>query len=321
MERHATIAVVAGGRTVEHALSLASGHALCAALRDSAWDASLLVMSEDGGFPSPESLRNFDYVLPLVHGGGLAGMLELLEVPVLGERVGGATAAIDKPLAKRVLAQAGLPVLPGLVFTRAQLAARPREVVTKIAHELGFPCFVKPASGAASIGAAPVHDLASLLAALVRAASFDPRILVEPFLDARDVEVGVIAGVPSIPGELVFRADFHDHATKTCAGALELVLPAMVGAPERDRLQAMAVAAFAALDLEAVARVEFLVDRNTHEVFLNEVNPAPCFAPTAVFPRLWEASGLVIPAIVERLARVADARQRELFRTRRGAGA
>lgn len=312
-----SVAVVSGGRSVEHRLSVESGEALCAALAGTSWDASLVVIGEDGGFPWKDPaarLAGFDYVFPLVHGTGFAGLFSLLDVPVLGEGAVGTAASTDKPLAKRLLEQAGLPVLPGLVLSRAQLA-RPREIAAKIAHLIGFPCFVKPASGAASVGASVAHDLHDLIGSLVRAAAYDPRVMVEPCVDARDIEVGVLAGTPSIPGELVFRAEFHDHLTKTTPGAHEFVLPAMVTEAERDQLQAMAAAAFAALDMESVARVEFLLDRNTHRFFVNEVNPLPSFAPTAIFPKLWEASGISVVGIVERLARAADAHAREDFRT------
>ena len=319
-----SVAVISGGRSVEHRLSVESGESLCAALAGTPWDASLVVIGEDGGFPWKDPaarLAGFDYVFPLVHGAGFAGLLSLLDVPVLGEGAVGTAASTDKPLAKRVLEQAGLPVLPGLVLSRAQIAAHPREVAAKVAQVIGFPCFVKPASGAASVGASVSHDLHDLVASLVRAAAYDSRVMIEPCVDARDIEVGVLAGVPSIPGELVFRAEFHDHQTKTTPGAHELVLPAMVTAAERDQLQTMAAAAFAALDMESVARVEFLLDRNTHRFFVNEVNPLPCFAPTAIFPKLWEASGISVVGIVERLARAADAHAREEFRTQHRADA
>lgn len=314
-----SIAVVAGGKTVGHQLSVASGQALVEALAGSQWDPVLFLIGQDGLLPNePTSwLHGFDYVFPLLHGAGIHGLLSMLDIPVLGEGEVGAAAAIDKPLCKRLLAQAGLPVVPGLVFNRLTLAAKPREVATRIAREIGFPCFVKPARGTASVGASPVADLGSLMAALVRAATFDSRILVEPFLDARELEVAVVAGQPSLPGELIFRAEFHDHATKLSREGVELVIPAMLDAEGCDRIQAFACAAFESLDLEAVARVEFLVDRNSHQIFLNEVNPLPCFAPGAVFPRLWEASGVEIAGLVERLALAADARQRELFRTQR----
>src|SRR4051812_30183850 len=186
-----SVAVVSGGRSVEHRLSVESGESLCAALAGTPWEASLVVIGEDGGFPWKDPaarLAGFDYVFPLVHGAGLAGLLSLLDVPVLGEGAVGTAAATDKPLAKRVLEQAGLPVLPGLVLTRAQLAAHPREIAARIAHVIGFPCFVKPASGAVSVGASVAHDLHDLISSLVRATAYDPRVMVEPCVDARDIE-------------------------------------------------------------------------------------------------------------------------------------
>ena len=332
MTARKSLAVVAGGRTPEHDISLESGAALVGALSRSDFDAKLVPVSTSGTMPSACGLapccagfpigflQQFDYVLPLVHGlhgEGFRGLLEAFDVPVLGESATASAIALDKPTAKRLLKEAGLPVTTHVLLTRRQLAASPREAVTRIAHEIGFPCFVKPASGVASVGAGVVWAERELMGALVRAASFDTRVLVEPYLDAREIEVDVVAGVASMPGELVYRAEFHDLATKRDASKLELILPAMVTERERDALQALAVAACSALGIEMVGRVEILRDRNTRELVVNEVNAVPVFTPASVFPRLWESSGVTLVGLVERLATASDAAMRDRFRTRR----
>lgn len=320
-----SLAIIAGGRSVEHELSLESADSLAASL--AGFEPTIVRIDADGTWSVADplnTLSRFDYVLPLVHGdrgAGLHGLLSMLEVPVLGEEATSAALALDKPLAKRLLRESGLPVSRDVVITRRELAASPREVFSRVAHEVGFPCFVKPASGAASAGCSPVYEPSQLVRALVEAASFDSRILVEPWIDAREIEVGVVAGEPSLPGELVFRADFHDYATKRDATKLELVIPAMVDEHDRERLQAIAVAAFRALSLSSVGRVELFLDRNTRSVVVNEVNAVPSFSAASPFPRLWETSGVPVEEIVNRLATVADARMRDLFRTRRSAAA
>ena len=315
-----SLALLAGGRTPEHDLSLESANALTQALAGSHWNATLITVNRSGEFPMADpvaALRSYDYVLPLVRGAqgeGLHGLLDAFEIPVLGEGSTTAAVTIDKPLAKRLLREAGLPVLGHAIVHRRQLAASARDVCAMIAREVGFPCFVKPASGVASSGAGVVWEARELSAALFRAAAWDSRILVEPFVDAREIEVAVIGGVPSFPGELVFRSEHHDYETKRNADRLELIIPAMVDEDERERLRDLAVAACAALGVEVVGRVEILRDRNTRELFINEVNAAPAFQPAAPFGRLWEASGLSPARVLDRLASACDARVRDRFR-------
>lgn len=316
-----SLAVLAGGRSPEHDLSLDSANALLKALEGSRWNATLVAVHASGEFPMADpvaALRSFEYVLPLVRGSqgeGLLGLLDAFEVPVLGDDPTAAAIAVDKPLSKRLLREAGLPVLGHVVVQRRHLAASPHDICVRIARDVGFPCFVKPASGVASVGAAVVWDARELAGALFRAAARDARVLVEPFLDAREIEVAVIGGMPSLPGELIYRSEHHDYATKRAADKLELIIPAMVDEIERERLRVMAVSACSALGVEVVGRVEILRDRNTRELFVNEVNAAPAFQAAAPFSRLWEASGLSPAQVVDRLAAACDARVRDRFRT------
>lgn len=316
-----SLAVLAGGRSPEHDLSLDSAHALLKSLDGSRWNATLVAVQPSGEFPMTDpvaSLRTFDYVLPLLRGAqgeGLNGLLRAFSIPVLGNSPAASSVCIDKPLAKRLLREAGLPVVGHVVIQRKNLAASPRETAQQIAREVGFPCFVKPASGVASAGAGVVWESRELLTALFRAAARDARVMVEPFLDAREIEVGVIGGMPSLPGELVYRSEHHDYETKRSADKLELVIPAMVDEIERERLRVMAVAACSALGADVVGRVEILRDRNSRELFVNEVNAAPAFQPAAPFSRIWEATGISPEKLVDRLAEACDAQVRDDFRT------
>lgn len=305
-----TLVILAGGRNPERDASMESARVLREALAGSRWDAEIVPLD-----PVPTAkIEAADYALPLVSGGGVRGLLAMMDVPLLGERTAAAELAYEKPLAKRLLRDAGLPVLPHLPVSRVEIARDARGVIQRVAREVGFPCLVKPARGGGAQGVRAVHDAGLLLPALVQAATLDPHVLVEPFLDAREIEVSVVDGMASVPAELVFRAELYDGPTRATPGALELVIPAMLGNADRDRLQAMAGAACAALGIEAVGRVEFLVDRNTHAIVVNEVNAIPCFARTSPFPRIWEASGMAPRAVLDRMAAVADRRMRELFR-------
>lgn len=317
--RKTSLAIVAGGHAAERRLSLESAHALADSLVGSRFAPSCIDLAEPGHVEHASllALARFDYLLPLVHGAAIASVARLLGVPVLGNTETAVAAAVDKPIAKRLLAEAGLPVADGRTFTRMQIAARPHAIVARVGEEIGFPCVVKPASTSGSAGVGIAREPRELLAALVRAATWDARVVVEPFFDAREIEVEVIAGAPSRPAELVFRSELLDHETRVTPGAIEIVLPAMLAAPERDRLEAMAAAACAALGIDGVGRVEFLLDRNTHELLVNEVNPFPAFGPSSVFARILEADGMPAEQVVERLAADADTHAREEYRTRR----
>ncbi|MEX2289664.1 MAG: D-alanine--D-alanine ligase family protein [Mycobacteriales bacterium] len=270
-----------------------------------------LVPLEDG----PGLLGRIDVVFPVLHGpygedGTVQGLLELAGVPYVGSGVLASAAAMDKAVAKKLLAAAGVAVAPAVVV-RAARWETDRDGVEDEVRALGLPVFVKPARGGSSIGITKVDDLADLPVAVAAGLRCDPKILVEAAVPGREVECGILEdadGHPeaSLPAEvrLVGDYDFYDFEAKYLDSATELDVPADLPADVTGRLQATARLAYDALDCEGLARVDFFVGADGG-LTVNEVNTMPGFTPTSMFPRMWAASGVGYPELVDRLVQAA----------------
>ncbi len=267
-----------------------------------------LVPLEDG----PGVLGAVDVVFPVLHGpwgedGTVQGLLEMAGVPYVGSGVLASAAAMDKAVAKVLLRAEGLPVADAVVVRRGLPYDR------AAVEALGLPVFVKPARGGSSIGISRVDDLADLDDALRLAHAADPKALVEAGIAGREVECGVLDGPggpqASVPAEVRVSAEhaFYDFEAKYLEDATELDVPADLPAETTARLQEMALRAFAALDAEGLARVDFFVGPDG-ELTINEVNTMPGFTPTSMFPRMWAATGVDYPALVDRLLQAALSR-------------
>ena len=260
-----------------------------------------------------------DVVFPVMHGprgedGTIQGMMELAGMAYVGSGVLGSSVAMDKAMAKTVLAQAGLPQVPWLLVQRREWRHAPDDIRERIAGELGYPCFVKPANMGSSVGVSKVRGPAELDAAMAAAAHFDRRILVEQGVDVREVEVSVLGNedpIASVVGEIVPAHEFYDYDAKYVVDGSELIIPADLPAETVAEIQRIAITAFAALDLAGLARVDFFVERTTGEVWINEANTIPGFTATSMYPLLWEASGMPLPRLVSALIELAIDRHGE----------
>lgn len=259
-----------------------------------------------------------DVVFPVLHGprgedGTVQGLLELANLPYVGSGVLGSAVAMDKAMAKTVLHNAGIAQGPWELVTRAEWRRDPGAVGDRIAERLGFPCFTKPANLGSSVGISKVHGPEELVAALDTAARLDRRIVVEKAIDARELEVSVLgndAPIASLPGEIVPCNEFYDYSAKYVDDGSELIVPADVPGDVVHRIQDLALRAFTALDLAGLARVDFFLERGTGELYLNEVNTIPGFTSISMYPMLWEASGIPLTELVERLIALAMERSR-----------
>ncbi len=266
-----------------------------------------------------ERAVNLDVVFPIIHGrggedGSLQGLLELAGVPYVGSGVLGSALQMDKDIAKRLLRAAGLPVVPWVLVRRTELEREPGPVAERAESELGLPLFVKPANLGSSVGISRVDAADELLPALHEAAQYDDKILVERGIDARDIEVAVLGNDPieaSIPGEIRTGRVFYDYDAKYADGETELLVPAPLTPAQTRELQRLAREAFRALEGSGMGRVDFLLDRSNGEIFVNEVNSLPGFTEGSMFPRLWQASGVSYPALLDRLIELALERHRE----------
>jgi D-alanine-D-alanine ligase len=266
----------------------------------------------------PASLAgSVDVVFPVLHGpkgedGTVQGLLELAGLPYVGSGVLGSAVAMDKAMAKVVLAQHGIPQAPWRLVTRAEWERDPAGIAGRIGAELGYPCFTKPANLGSSVGIRKVHGPDELTESMDFAAHFDRRIVVEAGVEARELEVSVLGNddpIASVAGEVVPCNEFYDYDAKYVDDRSELIIPADIPPGTLSRLQELAVSAFKALDLAGLARVDFFLDKRSGELSLNEVNTIPGFTSISMYPMLWEASGLPLPALVDRLIELALERQ------------
>jgi D-alanine-D-alanine ligase len=243
----------------------------------------------------------------------MQGFLDLANIPYVGAGVLGSALGMDKGKAKEVLRFHDIPVGNWTVLRRYQWV-EDRAASLIVAGQFGFPCFVKPANLGSSVGIGKAHDSTELPACIEEALRYDEKILVEEFVDAREIEVAVLGNhrpEASIPGEIVPSNEFYDYNAKYLDGKSEERIPAPLPPELAERLRAMAVQAFIALECSGMARVDFFVTRLGSEVFLNEINTIPGFTPISMYPKLWAASGLPYPALIDRLIQLAIERWEE----------
>jgi D-alanine-D-alanine ligase len=245
-------------------------------------------------------LAKLDVVFPVLHGtfgedGTVQGLLELASVPYVGCGVMASAVAMDKAICKEIWRAQGLPVLPFLVIKRKAWKQTPAKVIERILSKLSFPIFVKPANLGSSVGVSKVHDEAELAPALDAAARYDRKIVVEQGIDAREIEVSVLGNddpIASIAGEVIPCREFYDYRAKYIDDDSELLIPAPLDEEMMDQVRQMAVTAYKALDCAGMARADFLLDKVTGELWVNELNTIPGFTQISMYPKLWEATGM-----------------------------
>jgi D-alanine-D-alanine ligase len=264
-----------------------------------------------------------DVVFPIVHGGQgedgtLQGLLELADIPYVGAGVLGSSVGMDKDVMKRIFRDAGLPVVKSRTLLRSAWETGRREVLANLADALGFPCFVKPANTGSSVGITKAKSMKDLEGGLDQAFRFDRKTVVEQGVDAREVECSVLGNdepEASVVGEIVPCNEFYDYEAKYLAEGSKLLIPAPIPPGTTEEVRRLALAAFKALDLTGMARVDFFVTRDAGKLYLNEVNTLPGFTPISMYPKLWEASGLAYPRLLDRLIELAQERHRERKRS------
>ena len=315
------VAVLAGGRSSEHDVSLNSAAAVRAGVAAAGHEVLPITIERDGAWVHEgttlslipgEGLLGADAVFGVLHGpfgedGTLQGLLELLDVPYVGAGVLASSLCMDKVVFKEVLAAAGVPQVPYAGVRLARWRAEPAVVRRELAV-LGAPVFVKPARLGSSVGIAKVWSEAELPGALDAAFAHDSHVIVEGFSAGMEVECSVLGnGEPeaSVPGEIVLKgADWYDYEAKYTPGGMELVVPARLDPAVSEEVRRLAVDTFLRVGCAGLARVDFFVEDGTR-VLVNELNTLPGFTETSVYPKLWEASGLAFPELCDRLLSLA----------------
>jgi D-alanine-D-alanine ligase len=274
-----------------------------------------------GGLPAGTA-ASLDVMFPLVHGpygedGTLQGLLELADVPYVGAGVLASAVGMDKAAMKAVFRAHDLPIVPHLVLRDHEWREEPAAWRRRVAEVLGYPCFVKPANLGSSVGISKVTAEHALDAAVDAALAHDRKILIERGVAAREIEVSVLgndAPQASVPGEVLPGRDWYDYEAKYTDGIAKLLIPAPLAPAQAGEFRRLAVAAFRAIDAAGLARVDFFLDTD-ERIWVNEINTIPGFTRFSAYPRLWEASGLPYPALVDRLITLAlerHARKRRL---------
>ena len=260
-----------------------------------------------------------DVIFPIVHGRGgedgvLQGVLESTRTPYVGAGVATAALCMDKTLSKRVLRDAGLAVLASVEISREQARNGGADLLDRILGELEFPVFIKPSNTGSSVGVSKARTREQLEAGIYEAARYDFDVLIEPGVDAREIECAVLGGrdaCASVLGEILSYAEFYDYEAKYVSDETELVIPAELPARLEEEVTELALRAFRALKCWGMARVDFFIERGSERVFVNELNTLPGFTEGSMYPRLWDASGIALPELVDRLIELALERQRE----------
>jgi D-alanine-D-alanine ligase len=265
-----------------------------------------------------------DVIFPVLHGtfgedGTIQGLLELADIPYVGAGVLGSAAGMDKDIMKQLFAFAGLKIVKHVTVLRSQWAKDPKKVTKLVESKLKYPVFVKPANLGSSVGISKARDGKELAPAMAEAAKFDRKIVIEEGVGgkkhkAREIEVSVLGNdkpEASVPGEIVPGKEFYDYTAKYVDEGSQLIIPAKLSKAETKKIRQLAVSAFQAVDCSGLARVDFLMDPKNRKIYLNEINTMPGFTAISMYPKLWAASGLAYPELIERLIQLGQERHEE----------
>lgn len=283
---------------------------------------------------SQQNPKPVDVIFPVLHGtfgedGTMQGLLKLADIPFVGASVLGSAIGMDKDVAKRLLRDAGLPIAKFIVIKKTDVIARrsPKatdETISRDRHasarddkpnfedikqQLGLPFFVKPANAGSSVGVSKVKSEADFARAIDEAFSYDNKILLEQFIDAREIECSVLGNedpIASLPGEIIPRHEFYSYEAKYIdENGAKLVIPADLPEEKAKEVQRLAIKTFQILSCEGMARADFFLDKHTGKFYVNEINTIPGFTKISMYPKLWEASGIPYPELIDRLVQLA----------------
>ena len=335
MSKKTKVGLIFGGRSAEHEVSLVSAAAVYKNLDPNKYEVISIYIRKEGTweivesplFPDRESARGQalsflpwgnpglgqapapDIYFPVLHGpygedGTIQGLLEMADVPYVGAGVPASAVGMDKALSKALFENKGLPVVPYRVLFEPEWARERESLVEGILKELPFPVFVKPSNLGSSVGISKVRSPGDLEAALELAFGYDRKVIIEEGVEGREFECSVLGNdrpAASLPGEVIPFREFYDYRDKYVDGKTGFVIPAKLSAALISEIQRLAVSAFMAIDGAGMARVDFFYAEGPGKLYLNEVNTIPGFTEISMYPRLWEASGLPFPALVDRL--------------------
>jgi D-alanine-D-alanine ligase len=329
------VAVLCGGRSGEHEVSINSAESIIAAMDPARYEVERIFITKEGRWqpraisPEPDGNPGIDVVFPALHGtfgedGTVQGLLELAGLPYVGPGVLASAVAMDKDVMKRLCRESGIPVVDHMVLTRGN--ARAEDVCKRLGHDgadtplhISFPMFVKPANLGSSVGISKVRTCEELKAALELAGQYDRKIVVERGIEGREFECSVMGNakpVAAVPCEILPSRDFYDYEDKYLLNQARTVLPAALTPEQTAEIRRLAVESYQAVGCEGMARVDFLMETKTGAIYVNEINTVPGFTAISMFPKMWEQSGLAFPRLIDRLIDLALERHRDRQSTR-----
>jgi D-alanine-D-alanine ligase len=359
------VAVLFGGRSGEHEISLLSARSILSAMKADKYEVIQIGITHEGawfvgenildvfagngslnGFASSalfadpsrrglysirksdqyeviELLADIDVVFPILHGtfgedGTVQGLFELAEIAYVGAGVLGSSLGMDKGVFRDVMRANNIPQVDTMVVLRSEVEGSLEDVIEQAEAMASYPIFTKPANLGSSVGITKCMNRSDLMEGLMDAARYDRRILVQKGVEAREIEVSVLGNdepISSVPGEIVPSADFYSYEAKYFDEHSELLIPAPIPFEISQQIREIAVQAYRAIDCAGMARVDFLLDKATGQVFLNEVNTIPGFTKISMYPKLWEASGLSFESLIDRLIELALERRADRDQT------
>ena len=361
-DRKLKIAVLFGGRSGEHEVSLMSARSVLSVLNPERYEVTQVGITKGGRWftgpdaisaledgitdelehtilsPDPSEsglfvlrgteytkLTDIDVFFPVMHGtysedGTMQGLLEMADVAYVGAGVVGSAVGMDKGIFKDVMVANEIPVVDTLVITRSEIEDAMESVIQRAEDMSGYPLFTKPANLGSSVGVSKCNNRSDLQEGLIEAASFDRRILIQHGIkNVREIEVSVLGNddpQASVPGEVEPSREFYSYESKYVDGTSGLLIPAPLPTEIAELIRKIAVRAYKAIDCAGMARVDFMLDKDTNAIYLNEVNTLPGFTKISMYPKLWEASGLPYPKLVDRLVELALERKAERDRTK-----
>jgi D-alanine-D-alanine ligase len=361
-DRKLKLAVLFGGRSGEHEVSLMSARSVLSVLDPSKYEVTRVGITRDGRWfsgvdaigalengktdelehvilsPDPSErglyvLRNTQYVkltdidvfFPVMHGtysedGTMQGLFEMADVAYVGAGVVGAAVGMDKGIFKDVMVANNIPVVDTLVVTRREIEDEMETIIRKAEEMSGYPLFTKPANMGSSVGVSKCNNRSDLQEGLFEAAAYDRRVLIQHGVpNVREIEVSVLGNEDpqaSVPGEVEPSREFYSYESKYIDGTSGLLIPAPLPDETAEHIREVAVRAYKAIDCAGMARVDFMIDRDTNAIYLNEVNTIPGFTQISMYPKLWEASGLPYAKLIDRLVELALGRKAERDRTK-----
>lgn len=336
------VAILFGGQSSEHEVSRVSASSVLSHIDNNKYEVLPIGITKDGKWylykgsieniksgaweKDAENLvengerilfnREVDVVFPVLHGlygedGTVQGMCKLLNIPCVGPGVMSSSLCMDKVYTKYVLENFGIKQADYVVVNRFDYNIDKEEILNEIEEKLGYPNFVKPANSGSSVGISKAHNREELVVGLDEALKHDRKILVEVGINAREIEVAVLGNDDpkgSIPGEIVPAKEFYDYEAKYSSNDSILLIPAKMEENELEEIRTLAVKIYKMLDCAGMARVDFLVDKDTNEVYLNEVNTLPGFTSISMYPKLWDATGLKYSDLINELIKLAAER-------------